>query len=613
MRPWVSPWALALALLPAGTLGVTLDVPRPENYVRRIGMKAIVLGNYVYIDGGEVSQVEVGTKTSNSISEPVNSTLSIDISKSWSAGDVQINTIARHKDSPVMFGQSLWGAGNTFHIYGGHSSYGRRTSNISKTQHWRFDADGNGGGTWSQETAANQQLYASMDLGEYGAFTTAGDTGFHFGGERSMNTEPGSRGHRSIAGVLSYNMTTKMWRNDSSSGMTPLGTLTLGQAAFVPAFGPNGLIFVMGGASYTQKEMSQSAQPDSMPEFRNVKFMDPVTKKWYSQETSGTPPDPRQSHCLVGVQGKNGTYEIFMFGGTRKTAPAQTFDDVWILSLPGFAWTRAGSIDRGGPRSNHHCVVIGKRQMLSIGGGRDSDGFPTVWTSPDSLPNGLAILDMTDLTWSSQYDAKAGDYESPKTVKEWYAQGKQASVTWSSDEVQKLFAVENKSGLPGSGGVSDGDNPDSQPTDPKSTTPIGAIVGGVVGGLAVLAVIAAVVFFMKRRKRKASNPAGELADTEWKQEAPGSESAPSHSAVSPGYHELSVKPPAGEMPVWSEATGPQSGPSPKHHEMGVRPMASELWTPPGDPPYQQHPQAAELYAPSDGLYSDNATAARQYR
>jgi hypothetical protein len=59
-----SRWAVAslLALLGPASLvdAELLDAPTPANFVRRASMRAAVLGNHVYIDGGEISQLVDG-------------------------------------------------------------------------------------------------------------------------------------------------------------------------------------------------------------------------------------------------------------------------------------------------------------------------------------------------------------------------------------------------------------------------------------------------------------------------------------------------------------------------------------------------------------------------
>ena len=166
------------------------------------------------------------------------------------------------------------------------------------------------------------------------------------------------------------------------------------------------------------------------------------------------PTSARLCHLLVvgdlltlpGVEGPRGAILAdtfrFIFGGTDRTNKV-TFDDVYVLSLPGFVWHKVEASSGSGPRAGQSCIVIGKRQMLSVGGEKTNANNDGIWSSPDPFPNGMAIMDLTNLTWGGEYDADADEYKSPDMVREWYDQGNQASVTWSSKEVQQLFAVEN--------------------------------------------------------------------------------------------------------------------------------------------------------------------------
>lgn len=51
-----------LAILAVGcSLSAALpDAPTPENFLRRAGAKAVILGDYVYIHGGELNQLVDG-------------------------------------------------------------------------------------------------------------------------------------------------------------------------------------------------------------------------------------------------------------------------------------------------------------------------------------------------------------------------------------------------------------------------------------------------------------------------------------------------------------------------------------------------------------------------
>jgi hypothetical protein len=51
----------SLLLLLATSASAGVDNPTPNNFLRRPYANAVVLGDYVYIDGGELSQLENGT------------------------------------------------------------------------------------------------------------------------------------------------------------------------------------------------------------------------------------------------------------------------------------------------------------------------------------------------------------------------------------------------------------------------------------------------------------------------------------------------------------------------------------------------------------------------
>ena len=111
-----------------------------------------------------------------------------------------------------------------------------------------------------------------------------------------------------------------------------------------------------------------------------------------------------------------------MYGG-MDSKTEESYNDVYVLSLPGFVWFKADG-SSAEKRAYPACVVVGKgkRQMLSIGGKEMS----AKWTSKDTSPQGLGVFDMTALTWSNDgaYDADLDDYESPSVVQDWYNKAK---------------------------------------------------------------------------------------------------------------------------------------------------------------------------------------------
>ena len=58
---------------------------------------------------------------------------------------------------------------------------------------------------------------------------------------------------------------------------------------------------------------------------------------------------------------------------------------------------------------------------------------------------------MTAMQWKDSYNASLPDYERPAVIEAWYKSGNLDKVSWSSKEVQGLFAT--YSGDPKNGGT----------------------------------------------------------------------------------------------------------------------------------------------------------------
>lgn len=84
------------------------------------------------------------------------------------------------------------------------------------------------------------------------------------------------------------------------------------------------------------------------------------------------------------------------------------YDDIWVLSLPSFTWTKV--YQGTSPRYGHTCHSVGNRTMITVGGAANSnyDSTPCDWET-----KGVGVLDMSDLTWGSVFSATDGDYGVP--------------------------------------------------------------------------------------------------------------------------------------------------------------------------------------------------------
>ncbi|KAK3402244.1 hypothetical protein B0T20DRAFT_390143 [Sordaria brevicollis] len=523
---------LSIAFFPQPTLTQQLDNPPANRLLRRGYSRAIVLGQHVYFDGGEVSQVPDGRTSVGP--DPVNSTLSIDISKSWSRSSVEIKAMSKalHGGPVALSDQALWAdpSGNAFYVIGGRAPWFRNADKIKKDGIWKFTADGMGSGKWELEEPSNREMLKSINLAEKAAWVTAhgasfGSIAYALGGYTSVATDPDIHGDDDKANyipspvAISYDLRTKTLGTLDMAPILGSSTSTLfdGRAIYVPQFGPNGFVFVLGGVKHSSSTGRSNgiAVAGDWLNFNYVTFFDPKTGRWESQVTSGVAPEDRIFFCVVGVAGQAGTYEIFVYGGADRHW-TKSFDDLFILSLPGFVWLRADARSSQ-PRNNHDCVVIGKRQMLVYGG--NFFGPKDYLTSKDPWDQGLGIFDLTELAWDAEgkYNASADDYRTPKVVEDWYRTHNNLSsdVPWTTNALKDTFLADavdfdKKSSSTSTSSSTATASATLNPTNNDSSTSsnVGAIAGGVAGGVAVLVIIAGLIYFFrfKRAKKSSSKP-----------------------------------------------------------------------------------------------------------
>ena len=105
----------------------------------------------------------------------------------------------------------------------------------------------------------------------------------------------------------------------------------------------------------------------------------------------------------------------------QSSASNTALDEVWVLSLPAFAWFKANYTAQNN-RWRHTCNIAGNRQMITIGGININDQN-LGGQSKDPFSQGFGVFDLTELTWSSGYDAHAAPYETPGVIKDWYNAG----------------------------------------------------------------------------------------------------------------------------------------------------------------------------------------------
>ncbi|KAK8032435.1 kelch repeat protein [Apiospora arundinis] len=517
-----------------------LDNPSPENFVRRFFATVAVMGDYVYIDGGEVSQLIDDVLDAKHSTYLVNTTLSISLSSSWCNATVDLRSIP--KSAPLQNSPVTWidDSTSSFYEWGGCTWQGPAADNLI----WKFTADGRGGGAWSQVTPANIVAFNNAARGR---------VGYALGGLISRNTMPTGNGNSATSGLVSFDFDSLKWANTSNSDMFGDYGVEAGHLESVP-FGPNGLLMLLGGVAPSLANTTATRWVRWDP----VCFVDPRTGTWYTQATSGTRPGTREHFCSVGVQGPNGTYEIFIYGGvmgqTWSTATADIYDlfsSSYLTKALRERVTLVRLLARGKKRT--------PRQMLSVGGTEGFSGIVNHISSvkdPDPWKQGLGVLDLTEMVWKSQYDADADPYDTPKMVKEWYAQGGIDTVNWTNKETKAMFVRGGNSGgtdngfslnntgaapssststlspaMPSSGSGSSMSNPGEAPNNKPNHTY--AIVGGTVAGVAGIALLTTLVFLFLRRRRARQKQTPQQESVTWsKPELSSEEEVVQHQHVS---------------------------------------------------------------------------------
>ncbi|KAI9159069.1 Kelch repeat-containing protein [Paramyrothecium foliicola] len=453
------------------------------------GGEIAVLGDYLYLNGGEVA---AGTGTTGTPRILGNGTYSIPLNIPWDNSSIRFNHV--NEDWPLSKNHAvLWVdfVSRVIYRWGGEVGEGVATAN--DTALLRFTPDNRGGGAWSTTSPANPEVFDDIHQVAAPGSAVCGGFGIAAGGVGNPRADTRFTSTLPVPGMATYELETSNWSNKSITPMSPTyGNFFLGQAVCVTGFARNSLLITLGGNESPRHTIGQPGGDRIMHAFGNITIYDPAADEWYWQQTSGTGediPPPRDFFCAVGVQGPD-SYEIFVYGGRgRQGGGDVVHDDIWVLSLPAFRWFRI-EVDAP-PRMTHVCAVAGQRQMIVSGG----LSRPGLWRNADEWTNALAVFDLSDSRWISRYDPAAAEYQSPAIVKGWYTRN--VLPIWSSDTVKQMFEWGDTSN-PSPPTPS---TPSTPPLPSTSSTPVGPIVGGVVGGIVALALVAVTLYLIRRRRR----------------------------------------------------------------------------------------------------------------
>lgn len=216
--------------------------------------------------------------------------------------------------------------------------------------------------------------------------------------------------------------------------------------------------------------------------------------QWYKQTATGTIPPSRVDFCAISVSSSdNSSQNIYLYGG-RNPIDDIIYDDIYVLSLPSFIWTKIYSGDS--PRYGHTCHLVGNRQILTVGGQSSTN----MTKNCDWEVKGVGIMDLSTKIWGSVFDVNAKGYTVTQDIIEQIGGTGEggATITMPVDGFEdagllQLFDGAVSTAIPTSS-TYDGNS--------AKKSNIAAIVGGVVGGFLGLALLGALSWFLIHRKRK---------------------------------------------------------------------------------------------------------------
>jgi hypothetical protein len=192
------------------------------------------------------------------------------------------------------------------------------------------------------------------------------------------------------------------------------------ELVWVPV-GAKGLLVALGGvvfpeftSSSHQSSNAAASEAESPAFMTNIDVYDVAGNEWYQQPTSGGPGQLTRGCAVVAPAQDGSSFNIYYYGGYDGLHVTGDFsDDVWVLSLPSFSWTKVAAGKTSHGRAGHKCFMPYPDQMIVIGG-----YAPLTGIAPKCVEDGIVqVFNLSSATWMTGYDpAKWSNYTVPQAV-----------------------------------------------------------------------------------------------------------------------------------------------------------------------------------------------------
>ncbi|KAH6705827.1 hypothetical protein EV126DRAFT_379464 [Verticillium dahliae] len=224
------------------------------------------------------------------------------------------------------------------------------------------------------------------------------------------------------------------------------------EVVWVPV-GEQGILVVVGGVTYPdwltsarKSENPTQSKAESDEFMSTVDIYDIANNTWYRQATSDGPTARARACAVVAPAQDQSSFNIYIYGGYPGVDPkVEMNDEIWVLSLPSFTWTRLSDGRPGRGRNGHKCFMPYPDQMMVIGGMTSEAGDHLT-----CLPDLIQVYNLTSGHWMESYDPERhADYGVPAAVREVIGGGAAGGAIltapsplgWSDDGLANVFAV----------------------------------------------------------------------------------------------------------------------------------------------------------------------------
>ncbi|KAH8144600.1 uncharacterized protein LAJ45_11368 [Morchella importuna] len=445
------------------------------NFCRRIWHSSVIRDEVLYINGGLQSYSNVNSTTGEkygNLSYGINQyVIKMDLTQTWnwrnSSSPIKLLPKGNGNETPpnLSRGALYAGASNDtkLYAYGGtvdssvNSSWdGFQHPTSNQDSLWSYDLSTS---LWAHDTISDTALIrpasgASAEATELGL-------GFWFNGEQDSGTSSESvnlyNTVKFLKGMIVLDFNTGEARNLSTSAVSDLARVR-GEMVYIP--GSMVLWF-------------------HWHKLRYLMLHHYIIRAHRTGHVASAPDGSSHNIYMHGGRGTSGDY----------------YDDIHVLSIPSFTWTRiySGTAYRYGMK----CHLAGNRQMITKRG----------------------FYDMSTTEWGPTFFADAAPYQVPRRIVDVIGGNVNGSATLiaptSGFQDAALYSLfpNSSDGQTTATGTATGApvDPSSPPSSPSSSN-TGAIAGGVIGGLAGIALIGAGIFFLRRRRHQQPAPAYTAGD-----------------------------------------------------------------------------------------------------